>query len=540
MQRLKKYLWSFCVVSSMVALMLALESKPVEGQQPSSPDPEACKANASIETACKKGVPIAIKSNVSQSASLQAVLIPATLAKRIFGKEVSQNYAVVEVIISNRDSKASLVVHSVFLDYSDWLLSGTSGQKSLTGLDATQAATIPSQVASIESRLVRGELLDSQQWTSRNLTMRALTFLGTAAVAFEFPFSTDVTKGIGAFNGTVVPGASVLWPDGTINQINRISDVGFQTNKIIPKQGSDILVAFFPIDRFLTPSFRRIFLSNPASLYVPGEMAADPKMTSQLEALLGPLVDSSHTNAQGDKKGEQNAFRSEILHAVVVPCSAGYDAAHANGLAENDADFQKKCQIQSLFNRISLNNIHLVIEGAMTVDVATVPATIYSVDFDGGNVPAIWTKTTEQTGTITGVYLTGGVPSVVGDDSKAIEGVSISAVADGSSDTQLNFKMTLSKCISPGTKVNFVVTKSASTDSNGSAKGSKQAGGGAVKQGASFPSMLYEFPQQPAAPCPEGAADQGAAGSTAGTPAAPATNKADTKTGQKPPKSPKS
>lgn len=499
----KKFAGLVCIAASMIATRAALALGPPQAEVPISTNAEACKTNATLADACTKGVPVVATSNVSQSASVQAVLIPASLAKRIFGKEVAQNYAVVEVIVSNRDAKASLVVHSVFLDYSNWLLSGTSGQKTLTGLDSTQTATIPSQVASIESRLVRGELLDAQQWTPRNLTMRSLTFLGTAAVAFGFPFSSDVIKGIGAFNGTVVPGAATLWPDGTINQINRISDVGFQTNKIIPKEGSDVMVAFFPIDRFLTPSFRKIFISNPSSLYVPGEMAADPKMTTQLESFVGPLVNTSQSaGATG-----QQALRSQMLHSLLVDCNSDDKTAIAKGQATDESDFKKACGIQNIFNRISLNNIHLVIEGAMTVDVATVPATIYSVDFDNGNTADIWTNTTgEQTGTINGAYLPGGVPSVVGDNGKAIDGITITPIADGSTDSKLNFTMKLTKCIAPGTKVYFVVNKTSAADSSSGAGSSTKSAAGAKKTASPpVPSMHFEFSPQPTAACPAAA-----------------------------------
>ena len=493
------------LAASVVAAGFVPASISAKAQQANAASTAAGKSDAAIDNASKKGIPLTTTSNVSQEASIQAVLIPASLAKKIFGKEVSQNYAVVEVIVSNRDSKASLVLHSVFLDYSNWLLSGASkaNQKHLTGLDPTQAATNPSQVASIESRLVRGELLDAQQWTKRNWTIRSLAALGAVAVGFEFPFSTDVIKGIGAFNGVVVPGASTLWPDGTVNQINRISDFGFQTNKIIPKQGSDILVAFFPIDRFLTPSFRSIFLSNPSSLFVPGEMAADPKMTKQLESFVGPFVDLPHD----ETKTGQDVFRSGLLHSLLAICSP------------DDKNPDPKCQIQDLFNRISLNNLHVVIEGVMTVDVATVPATIYSVDFKNGNSPSIWTTTgTDQPGSITGVYLTGGIPAVVDGSGKTIDEVTVTANPDESTDTELDFTMKVSKCIASGTKVFFVVNKSQDAASTGASTSTAKPASSVKKTANTVASTPYEFPVQPSTSCP--AADDGKG--AAATPAAPA------------------
>jgi hypothetical protein len=522
---------TLCLATLMVPACFVPAWTSAKAQQSKAASTAAGKSDVVIDNAGKKGIPLTTTSNVSQEASIQAVLIPSSLAQRIFGKEVSQNYAVVEVIVSNRDSNASLVLHSVFLDYSNWVLSGTSmaNRVPLTGLDPTQAATKSSQVASIESRLVRGELLDAQQWTKRNWTMRSLAALGTVAVGFEFPFSTDVIKGIGAFNGVVVPGASTLWPDGTVNQINRISDFGFQTNKIIPKQGSDILVAFFPIDRFLTSTFRKEFLSNPAGWFVPFELLVDPKTEPGFEKIVKPLADGLLANSNATAS-DTNSFKAQMLQAMLAgDCSSGTTSvatpatdnkpSAADGAASPAHENDPACKLQRLINGVSLNNIHVVIEGVMTVDVATVPATIYSVDFQNANLPSIWTTTgTDQAGSITGVYLTGGVPAIVDESGKAIVSVTVTANADNSTDTELDFTMKLSKCIASGTKVYFVVNKSQDAASTSASTSTAKPASSVKKAANTVASTPFELPVQPSMSCPAADDSKGAAA----TPAAPA------------------
>jgi hypothetical protein len=532
-----------CLAALMAAAGFAPASKSAQTPQANAAAAPA-KSDAAIDNAAKKGIPLTVTSNVSDQASLQAVLVPASLARKIFGKEIAENCAVVEVIISNHDSKSTLVIHDVFLDYSRWLLSGisTASRTPLTGLDATQAANNTSQVASIESRLVRGELLDAQQWTARNWTMRTLAFVSAVAVGFEFPFSPDVTKGIGAFNGTVVPGASTLWPDGTVNQINRISDFGFQTNKAISKQSSDVVVAFFPIDRFLTSGFRKVFLTDPAGWFVPYELLADPKTEPQFEKFVRPLTDglladrktddssaNDHTGTSGGKTKNKaaagDAFQAQMLKSMLVKCSPA-SASDTNqtptGTASTtggaDSAVQPEdpsCTIQKIINGVSLNNIHVVIEGVMTVDVAAIPATIYSVDFKDGNVPSIWTdKGTKQSGSITGLYLTGGVPAVVDASGKTITGVTFTVDTDTSTDTELDFTMTLDSCIAPGNTVFLVVNKSQGTTATGAS--AKPASGG-KKPDNSVASTPFELPQQPVTPCP--ATDDGKGAAAAPAPA---------------------
>lgn len=423
--------------------------------------------------------PLTVDADVSHQVAIQAVLIPANLAHRIFGKEVSDRYAVVELIISNRDSKASLVVQSIFLDYSRWLLNG-NGQHSDTLLlsDPDETATLPSQVASVESRLVRGELLDAQAWTRRNWTMRTMIWLGTLAVGFEFPFSTDVQKGIGAWNGAVVPASQTLWPDGTIPQINRISDVGFQTNKVIPKESADIVVAFFPLNRFLTKGFRDQFLHNTAAWFVPKEMLADPKTASEFERTVGPLAkhilepDASAATASSDLRGA-------MVDAILADCSRT-DATESK-------EKTKSCSLQRLLDGVSLNRIHVVLHGVMTVDERTIPPILQSVKFTGAQDSSLWTKTgADQAGTIHGLYLSGGTVSLVDANGDAIDGATAKVVEGTSTDTQLNFTIHLTKCVPSSVKAFLVVSKKVT------------ALGGTKESTSSTP---FELSVQPASDC---------------------------------------
>jgi hypothetical protein len=446
------------------------------------------------------GIKLTVDSNVADSADIQAVLIPAGLAKKIFGKEVANNYAVVEVIISNQDTKASMIVQSLFLDYSDWLLAGHMPGNPTQA--PNQKANQPSQVASIESRIVRGELLDGQQWTARNWTMRVATFLGSAGVAFSFPFSTDVIKGISAFNGVVVPGAATLWPDGSIPQINRISDFGFQTNKVIAKQSAEVIVAFFPIERFLTPTFRDEFIKHPAAWFVPYELMMDPKTQGDFVKVVQPLYD-----ATAGKETDEKAFLKAAMAAMNADCS---ESTSRTG----KQDMSSPCGMKTLLDKVSLNNIRVVVQGAMTVNVATIPATIY--DLNCGDTDPWSTTEKDVTCSLSGVYLTGGVPSIVDASGKPIPGVTISPVADGSTDTNLNFTMKLTKCVTSSTRVFVVVKKTPGGDSTGNSKGAAAGGSSKTDSRNAVPSSPFEFSPQPSrATCPSEPAPGPAAPSAA-------------------------
>jgi hypothetical protein len=274
-----------------------------------------------------------------------------------------------------------------------------------------------------------------------------------------------------------VPGAATLWPDGTQSQINRISDVGFQTNKVIPKQASDIIVAFFPIDRFLTPTFRQLFLDNPAGFFVPGELLTDPKTKSKLTPILGPLFGQINPGITVDNIAgvTMAAFQAKCQPPENQPAGRNQTPvtpppSPAPGTLQLSND--QKCQLQDLFNRVSLNSVRVVVGGVMSVDVAAVPATIQDVKFNDldKNSSVLWTTlNTERQVTISGVYLGNGTPYVVDASGKPIAGIKIEKVANSSTDSSLVFKMTLTKCIAQNTQVFVVVAKQ---PSNGSSDGS--------------------------------------------------------------------
>ena len=134
--------------------------------------------------------------------------------------------------------------------------------------------------------------------------------------------------------GQVVPAAQVLWPDGTVAQLDRISDFGFRANKVIPKEASDIVIAFFPLDRFITPELKKLFLTSPAVFFVPA----------------AALVEK---NSRGKIIG--------ILQRLVGPAQVRADDS-VQALLSNS-------KIKNLLDGISLNKIRVKVGGILTVEM---------------------------------------------------------------------------------------------------------------------------------------------------------------------------
>jgi len=439
-----------------------------------------------------EGVALPVVSDVESSVTVDAVLLPSSVARRIFGKVISDHYAVVQMTISNHNQDAALIIQSALLDYSHWLFSNNFQAPVRRDKEIVttpfQSANNPSQVASTEARLVRGNLQDAQYWTARNSFIRAITAVGTIASAFQFLApSQDYSSGISAFGNQVVPALATFWPDQTPQQLNRINDFGFQTNHVVAKGSSDIVVAFFPLDRFLTPTLRDLFIKSPAIFFVPGQMLIDAKYRAQLASMLrnSGMVDSKMTNekvvqvvagalsAYEDFRVCQDEFSLKCPNLKdKLPENCKERFAEDRCKMYEDLSQRTKCQnnggclglgsnqlkILGILDKISLNNIRVVIGGIMTIDTNAVPATIDDVALtEDPSRAETWKSGATVHGTVTGTFLSGGVLSIVGGKDLGIGDVVVDT--KNSTDKKMFFQFDQKKDIPSDTKLQFVVTK---------------------------------------------------------------------------------
>lgn len=446
-----------------------------------------------MQNARKNAIPIRSRLTVLGNVNAQAVLIPRVNARRIFGAEIANNYAVIEINVGNKSPDAALIIHGVFIDYSRWGLSGNSSQPGslVDGVlretaDPFQASTKANQIASVEYRVVRGQLLDAQMWTARNWTMRLLTLAGSLASAFSFSIGEEgIVKGLQAFGSVGVPGLREAWPDSTIEQLNRISDFGYQTNKVIPKQGAEVIVGFFPIERFLTPGFKELFLRSPALFFAPLQMLVDPKLKGDVNRLLKGInkdlkVDSlapllpcylQITNALRFPmhKGRIIGSRIQDQHKGCeqkLGLEAVTDSDKVLFKVSNTAEFEKFMALDFL-SQMSLNSVTVVVDGVMTVETMTIPAKLDAVTFDtvescgDATNPCFWAgdqiNDGVRRGTIRGSYLTGGEVEIA--EAEDLEITDVKTIAEGSNDQELHFSFRLNKPIPSQTILHFTVVK---------------------------------------------------------------------------------
>ena len=465
-----------CILSLVAAAAV------VQGQQPPVVAPPA--PGATIPAPAPTDPRLRVTSDVGSSVTVDAVLLPRNVAGRIFGNDIARHYAVVQLTISNRNGSASLILHSILLDYSQWLFSGNFkiDPSQSANIQAFQQQNTQSQVASAEARLVRGDLLDAQPWTARNWINRTAALLGTAASAFSFVTTdSNVLAGIAAYGNQIVPALGIFWPDTTQLQINRISDFGFQDNHVIGRGASDTVVAFFPLDRFLTRPLQKVYFSNPAAFFVPTELLLDKKSSDLIVEPMrnaGVLTGTKKegrtqiVNALMDYKQDQTMTSCGTKAAVAlqkqqqstqspVQDRTGTSAPTAPAAPALVVDCAREKLIVDTLDHLSLNNIRVVIGGVMSVDVNTVPATLDSIAFVNEDKAATWkTAATVRTATISGRFLTDAMPVFIGADAASFD--QIKPDLDRSSDTKLAFTYVLKSDIDPCTPLMVTVLKTAS------------------------------------------------------------------------------
>jgi hypothetical protein len=463
--------------------------------------PEDPKTRKLLEQAAKNGNAMRTEITVNGNVHAQAVLIPRVDARRIFGSEIANNYAVIEVNVGNKSRDAALIIHGIFIDYREWPFSGaTSNQLNASrSIDKYQESTFPNQVASEEYRIVRGQLLDAQTDTLRNRFLRWLTLAGNLAGAFTFSLNEQgIVKGIAAATGVGIPGVATAWPDKTIEQLNRVSDFGFRANKVIPREGSDVIVCFFPIDRFLTKGFRKLFLKSPALFFAPGQMLVDKAVRKDVDEAIGDFLEGIDIGTTTDTQTKIVALRNalpcffRITHPV--PNDPAYDVCldafglqRAKEAREGERQLElkpgginsfKKFMALQFINSVSLNRVTITVDGVMAVDVKAIAARIEDVKFETAtncgdeHSQCFWANTTEaegvRSGTISGSYLTGG--QVVIAEASKLGITEVSTIPEGSLDNLLQFSFKLTKPIPPETKITFLVSKPVESSSATEAK----------------------------------------------------------------------
>lgn len=146
--------------------------------------------------------PIGGVSTVKEKIIVEAGLLTPASASQLFGGWVAEHFLVVQVTVGNQSRDQQFVLHDIFLDYSNWKLSGIYGDAASDPLKSTrplpdyQSPTRRGQISSIGALEMQDALKQNSVFSRRNFIVNGLVLIGTSAGGFAFLGPSGFTQGV--------------------------------------------------------------------------------------------------------------------------------------------------------------------------------------------------------------------------------------------------------------------------------------------------------------------------------------------------------
>jgi hypothetical protein len=202
----------------------------------------------------------------------RTIMSPKNVADA-FGRRIAQRYIAMQVIIANRSKDYQWLIQEASMDLGN-LLGQQKGRQAECQENAAlfllASAQLPdSKISSADLAVLRGVAEKGQALDPRNLTLRSLTGAGVVAAGLiaVANLGLSYSSAVAAFNGPLLAAFQQVFPDYTLEQMNRLSDSAFAANTIVGKQQAKVLVMFIPQPYLLTKKQQKAYYKDPESVY---------------------------------------------------------------------------------------------------------------------------------------------------------------------------------------------------------------------------------------------------------------------------------
>jgi hypothetical protein len=224
--------------------------------------------------------------------------------KDIFGTRIGKRFIVVQVTVTNRNKQYQLLIHDISMD-----VSTPGGSHREEG--------------SVELHLLRGIAEVGQYSDLRNRVLRSIRGAGTVAAGLigVTDFGSSFAPSVALWNGPLVSAYSDIWPDLTINQMNRLYDSAYASNTIVPKQQAKVMAVFVPQSILLDKKERDSFWKEPKTVsdsLLRHKFLLDGNFIENVEdlepTLTNPSIDAAEMkNFQNDKPEVKGSISGKCL-----------------------------------------------------------------------------------------------------------------------------------------------------------------------------------------------------------------------------------
>ncbi|HEY7390100.1 MAG TPA: hypothetical protein VH640_16410 [Bryobacteraceae bacterium] len=232
----------------------------------------------------KSGINLLAKINVPNDSEESVVALPnlldTTTTEYAFGRTISRHALAFQVHVDNTSKDYQLLVHDIGSEICkrddapprDSGKKGTAPQMELRS--RPEGSFCPdgpfTTMSSMDKYVMQGLADRGQSQDPRNMALRVITGIGLAAT----PLPTVVvhlghsfTPAAAWWSGPVVEACKAIFPDYTVNQLVRLNNSSFQTDKVVPKNSSADMTVFFPTELLLNKEQIKEFRHDPYRLF---------------------------------------------------------------------------------------------------------------------------------------------------------------------------------------------------------------------------------------------------------------------------------
>ncbi len=190
-----------------------------------------------------------------------------------FGSRIAKRYIAMQITVANRNKDYQWLIQDASIDLSSFLeeQKARKGEcKDSSSLFLLAGAELAdSKVASADLTVLRGVAEKGQALDTRNIALRSLTGAGVVAAGLIgiARVGRSFAPAVAVFNGPFLDAFKGVFPDYTIEQMNRLNDSAFLANTIVGKQQAKVLVMFIPQPYLLSKKQQKMYYSEPESIY---------------------------------------------------------------------------------------------------------------------------------------------------------------------------------------------------------------------------------------------------------------------------------
>lgn len=215
-----------------------------------------------------RGIARSRSGTVKPNVEVRITPIPPKTVKDAFGRRISNSFIGFQLTVVNHSKDFEFLVQhaSIVFPVSPEPLPGRSSTPPPASGQSDHGKSCI-ELSSLDLAILRGVSERGRTSHPRNLILTALKSIGlvaTGVITVDNGIPQGYQRAITWFNGPLTSGYEGLFPDFTINRANRLSDLAYGANTLVPRRQGKVIAAFIPKPFVLNKSEVKLFNADPS------------------------------------------------------------------------------------------------------------------------------------------------------------------------------------------------------------------------------------------------------------------------------------